>query len=155
MQGLQGVGGVQFRHIVALHLQGGAGDEFFLLYAVTDDDDIFERVGFLFEHDVKVRTCDLDVFGDKSDVGDDQRLSLLGIDGEITIKVSNRACLRALHLNGRSDERFSIDSRCDRTGDHLSAQFTRLQHIHCREQQQSHQGNFAENMVLAIVFKRF
>ncbi len=108
MQCLQRIGGVELGHVVALDLKGGAGDEFFLLHTVADDHDIVERVGLFGKLNGKVVACHLHFLLHKTNVGDEKRLTVIGLQGEVSVEIRHSTCLRADDLDRRSRERLAI-----------------------------------------------
>ena len=87
LQGLQRIGGVELGHIVALDLKGSAGDELFLLYTVADDHDIVERVGLFGKLNGEVVACHLHFLLHKTNVGDEKRLTVIGLQGEVSVEI--------------------------------------------------------------------
>ena len=108
LQCLQRIGGVELGHVVALDLKGGAGDEFFLLHTVADDHDIVERVGLFGKLNGKVVACHLHFLLHKTNVGDEKRLTVIGLQGEVSVEIRHSTCLRADDLDRRSRERLAI-----------------------------------------------
>ena len=122
MQGLQRIGGVEFGHIVALDLKGSAGDELFLLYAIADDYDIVERVGLFGKLNGEVVACHLHFLLHKANVGDEKRLTVIGLQGEMSVEIRHSTCLRADDLYRRSRERLAISGRLDRAFHNLGVE---------------------------------
>ena len=74
LQGAEGGRRVEPGQLIALHLHRRTGDEFFLLYTVTDDDGFAEHVEIRIQHDVQgaaVVDCDLSLLVAEAGHGED------------------------------------------------------------------------------------
>ena len=84
------------------------GDELFLLHAIADDHDIVERVGLFGKLNGKVVACHLHFLLHKTNVGYEKCLTVIGLQGEMSVEIRHSTCLRADDLDRRSRERLAI-----------------------------------------------
>ena len=71
LEGLKGIVCVEFLDVVALNLNGGTSDEFFLLYTVANNDNLVEVGGFLFKNHLYDLTVEDNLLTFKTEEGEE------------------------------------------------------------------------------------